>query len=127
MLACHEGIRLTPLVDCAVRLVKGYGVPIVAGDAAQLDSTAVDAAILATPASHHASGAIDLMERGIHVLVEKPMALSAEDAERMVRVAEKTDRRLAVGYFRRLYPSIQLMNALVRGEFFGPPRRFHAE
>jgi len=131
VLAGHEGIRLTALVDRArdraEQLAKGYGVSIVASDAAELSAESVDAAILATPASHHAPGAIDLMRRGIHVLVEKPMALTARDAEEMVRVADETDRRLAVGYFRRLYPSIRLMKALVGGGVFGPPRGFHAE
>jgi predicted dehydrogenase len=131
VLAGHEGIRLTALVDRArdraEQLAKGYGVPIVASDTSELSATTVDAAILATPAAHHAPGAIDLMRRGIHVLVEKPMALTAYDAEEMVRVADETDRRLAVGYFRRLYPSLRLMKALVDRKFFGPPRRFHAE
>jgi len=131
VLAGHEGIRLTALVDRArdraEQLAKGYGVPIVVSDAAELNSNTVDAAIIATPAAHHAPGAIDLMRRGIHVLVEKPMALTARDAEEMVRVADETDRRLAVGYFRRLYPSLRLMKALVDRKFFGEPRRVHAE
>src|SRR5437867_8059335 len=131
VLAGHESVRLTALVDRArdraEQLAKGYGVSIVASDAEELSAESVDAAIVATPASHHAPCAIDLMRRGIHVLVEKPMALTAREAEDMVRVADETGRRLAVGYFRRLYPSIRLMKALIDRGFFGPPTRFHAE
>jgi predicted dehydrogenase/nucleoside-diphosphate-sugar epimerase len=131
VLAGHEGVRLAALVDPAVdraqRLAKGYGVPLVVTDAGQLDSGSIDAAIIATPPAHHAPCAIDLMRRGIHVLVEKPMALTASDAEQMVRVADETGCRLAVGYFRRLYPSIRLMKSLLDRGFLGRARRFHVE
>jgi predicted dehydrogenase/nucleoside-diphosphate-sugar epimerase len=131
VLAGHEGIRLTALVDRAIdraqSLAKGYGVPLVFADASQLSADAVDAAIVATPAAHHASCAIDLMRRGIDVLVEKPMALTAHEADEMVRVAEATGRRLAVGYFRRLYPSLRLMKSLLDRHYLGAIRRFYSE
>jgi predicted dehydrogenase/nucleoside-diphosphate-sugar epimerase len=131
VLAGHEGVRLVALVDRAVdraeRLAKGYGVPLVLADASQLSSSDIDAAIIATPPAHHAPGAIDLMRRGIHVLVEKPMALTAHDAEQMVQVAAEAGRCLAVGYFRRLYPSLRLMKSLLDRGYLGSVRRFHAE
>ncbi len=130
VLAGHEGLRLAALVDKAreraEKLAKGYGVATVAADLSELDPSAIDAAILATPAAHHASGAIELMKRGIHVLVEKPMALNVREAEEMVRVADETGCQLAVGYFRRLYPSLRLAKALIDSEFFGPPVGFYA-
>src|ERR1043166_7433838 len=94
VLAGHESIRLAALVDRAIgraeQLARGYGVPLVVADAADLSSDGIDAAIIATPAAHHAPCAIDLMRRGIHVLVEKPMALTSADAERMGQVAGET-------------------------------------
>jgi predicted dehydrogenase/nucleoside-diphosphate-sugar epimerase len=131
VLAGHEHIRLAALVDRsterAERLAKGYGVPRVLADASELSADAIDAAILATPAAHHAPCAIDLMRRGIHVLVEKPMALTSAEAERMVQVADQTGRRLAVGYFRRLYPSLRLMKSLLESRYLGAVQRFEAE
>jgi len=131
VLAGHEGVRLIALVDRAVdraeRLAKGYGVSMAVADASQLSSADIDAAIVATPPFHHAPCAIDLMRRGIHVLVEKPMALNAHDAAQMVQVAEETQRCLAVGYFRRLYPSLRLMKSLLDRGYLGAVRRFHAE
>ena len=131
VLAGHEGVKLVALVDRALdraeRLAKGYGVPMAVADASQLGATDIDAAIIATPPFHHAPCAIDLMRRGIHVLVEKPMALNADDAIQMVQVADETQRCLAVGYFRRLYPSLRLMKSLLDREYLGPIRRFHAE
>jgi predicted dehydrogenase/nucleoside-diphosphate-sugar epimerase len=131
VLAGHEGLQLVALVDRALdraqRLAKGYGVPMAIADASQLSAADIDAAIVATPPFHHASCAIDLMRRGIHVLVEKPMALNAADAIQMVRVADETQRVLAVGYFRRLYPSLRLMKSLIDRGYLGSIRRFHAE
>jgi nucleoside-diphosphate-sugar epimerase/predicted dehydrogenase len=114
-------------VDRAERLAKGYGVPIAVADTSQLNAADIDAAIIATPPFHHASCAIDLMRRGIHVLVEKPMALNAHDAIQMVQVADETQRCLAVGYFRRLYPSLRLMKSLLDRGYLGSIRRFRAE
>ena len=45
----------------------------------------------------------------------------------MVQVADETQRCLAVGYFRRLYPSLRLMKSLLDRGYLGPVRRFHAE
>src|SRR5262245_30370488 len=100
VLAGHEGLKLSALVDRderrAARLAKGYGMPTVFRDVDDLPDGSIDAAILATPPFHHAPGSIALMRRGIHVLVEKPMALSLAEAEEMCRVADECGVLLAV-------------------------------
>ncbi|MDP1732039.1 MAG: Gfo/Idh/MocA family oxidoreductase [Devosia sp.] len=53
----------------------------------------------------HADYAIKAMEAGAHVFVEKPMAISAEDAEKVVAVAKRTKRKLVIGYILRQHPS----------------------
>lgn len=53
----------------------------------------------------HADFAIKAMEAGAHVFVEKPMAISAADAERVVEVAKRTKRKLVIGYILRQHPS----------------------
>jgi predicted dehydrogenase len=53
----------------------------------------------------HADFAIKAMEAGAHVFVEKPMAISAADAERVVEVAKRTNRKLVIGYILRQHPS----------------------
>ena len=131
ILAGHEGIDLVALVDrdakrCA-EIGQGYRVPRVIEDAADLWSEEVDAAIIATPPFHHAPCAIQLMERGIHVLVEKPMATRYADALAMVRTADAHEVVLSVGLFRRLWPSVRLLKAMVAGEWLGRPIDFKAE
>ena len=55
----------------------------------------LDAVILTTAPYNHAQQAIAAMRAGKHVLVEKPMAVSSAECDRMIRTAEQTDRRLA--------------------------------
>jgi predicted dehydrogenase/nucleoside-diphosphate-sugar epimerase len=131
VLAGHERFELTALVDRDVdrarRFAQAYGVPHVFGDSEHLNSDLIDAAVLATPPSHHAPGSIELMRRGIHVLVEKPMAMNLREAEAMVGVAEECGVTLAVGFFRRFYPSARLLKSLLESGWLGKPLRFRVE
>src|SRR5262249_23711407 len=70
---------------------------------------------------------IALMRRGIHVLVEKPMAMNLAEAKEMCRVAEEANVTLAVGYFRRFYPSIRLLKGLIDGGQWGQVQSFATE
>ena len=76
-----------------------------------------DAAIISLPHYLHASISIDLLNKGKHVLVEKPMALNLNECDSMISAAESTQKVLAVGNFRRNYKSgIWLKNLLQSGE-----------
>ena len=66
-----------------------------------LDRAELDAVVVSTPHYLHAEHTLAALERGLHVLVEKPMALTHTDAQRMVQTAEKADRVLMVGYNAR--------------------------
>ena len=62
---------------------------------------AVDVAIVATPPAHHAALAIELLNAGKHVVVEKPMCLRLADADAMLAAAQANDRMLSVHQSRR--------------------------
>ena len=62
---------------------------------------AVDIAVVATPPSRHAELAVALLEMGKHVVVEKPMCLSVDDADRMMAAAGANGRVLTVHQSRR--------------------------
>ncbi|MEZ5925249.1 MAG: Gfo/Idh/MocA family oxidoreductase [Hyphomicrobiaceae bacterium] len=53
----------------------------------------------------HAPFAMKAMEAGAHVFVEKPLALTVEEAERTVETARRTGRKLVIGYILRVHPS----------------------
>lgn len=73
----------------------------------------VDVVYLATPVHLHAAQAIAALEAGRDVLVEKPMALNADEGRQMCAVAAATGRRLAVAYYRRYWPRHQFVQELV--------------
>lgn len=92
------------------------GVPVFERSA-DLLAAPLDAALIATPPATHAELAIEALEAGLHVLVEKPMALSLADAHRMVAAANASGRLLLVGFNRRFHPAyLQLRGQLHRLE-----------
>jgi predicted dehydrogenase len=78
-----------------------------------LSAARPDLALVASPAGLHADHSIALLDAGIHVLCEKPIAATTADAERMIAAAARARRMLAVGLFRRFFPSTRLVHDLV--------------
>jgi predicted dehydrogenase len=73
-------------------------------DLAQLPQ--VDAVVVAAPTEFHATVAIPLLERGIGVLVEKPLARSLEEADQILAAAERHGAVLGVGHTERFNPAV---------------------
>lgn len=70
-----------------------------------LTDTQPDLVVIATYTDTHAEYAIRAMEAGAHVFVEKPLAMDAEEAQRVVDTAHRLNRKLGVGYILRHHPS----------------------
>src|SRR3954465_9880836 len=81
----------------------------------------LDAVSVCVPTFLHAPIAIGALRRGIHVLSEKPIALNAPEAERMVRAARKADRVLDVAFNHRQRGDIQKLKALIDEGRLGRP------
>ena len=79
----------------------------------------VAAVAVSTQARAHAALAMQAMEAGKDVFVEKPLALSHRDGQRMVRVAERTGRVLMVGHLLEYHPAVRALEALIRGGDLG--------
>jgi glucose-fructose oxidoreductase len=89
-----------------------------------LESGEVDAVYIALPNSMHCEYSIRAMERGIHVLCEKPMAVTEEECEKMIRAADEHGVKLMVAY-RLHFEAANLMAAeLVRAGKLGEPKAF---
>jgi len=67
----------------------------------------VDAVSIAVPTADHLAVARPFLERGVHVLVEKPMASSVADAEALIELARASGATLAVGHTERFNPAVQ--------------------
>jgi predicted dehydrogenase len=70
-----------------------------------IDHGSLDAVLVLTPPASHAAVAVRMLEAGIHVLVEKPMALTREEGLRMIEAAVRSRRCLQVGFNRRFRTS----------------------
>jgi predicted dehydrogenase len=79
-----------------------------------------DGVIVATPNSLHVVNGLDCVERGVPVLVEKPIADSVEEAVRLVEAAEVARVPLLVGHHRRHSPILAKARAIVEDGTLGP-------
>ncbi len=82
----------------------------------------IDAAIIATPTASHFRIAQELMSAGIHVLVEKPIASSRDQAEQLVRLARQQQVVLQVGHIERFNPAL-----VAARQRLDSPKYIHAE
>lgn len=83
---------------------------------AALRDPALDAVVVATPNAHHATAALAALQAGKHVLVDKPFALDALQAEAVLSVAEANDRIATVFQNRRFDADfLTLQDLLARG------------
>ena len=69
--------------------------------------------VLAVPAHLHASMAIEAMNAGKHVFVEKPLAMNENEAELMITTAKKNDVQLMVGHLLQFHPIFKTIKKLV--------------
>jgi predicted dehydrogenase len=93
------------LIDRARAAVEGTTARALT-DAGEL-SGAVDAVVVAVPTVDHLAVAGPFLDRGVHVLVEKPMAASLADADALLARAAGSGATLAVGHTERFNPAVQ--------------------
>jgi predicted dehydrogenase len=74
----------------------------------------IDAVWVASPNNLHEQHVSSALERGKHVLAEKPLAVTGTAANSLARLAESVNRRLAVGYQARFHPGLHDLQGLVR-------------
>jgi predicted dehydrogenase len=77
-----------------------------------------DAAIVAVPTTAHCEVGLELMARGLHVLVEKPIAASIEEADRLTRAAREYGRVLQVGHLERFNPAVAALRSVLTVPLF---------
>ena len=92
--------------------LEGY--PFFDDYAQALAATKPDLVCVATYSDSHADYAVAAMEAGAHVFVEKPLATTVADAQRVVDAATHLGRKLVVGYILRHHPSWQRLIAEAR-------------
>lgn len=82
---------------------------------------------IVTPNHVHAAPAIEAMEHGFHVIIDKPLALSLDEAKQIQQVMQKTGRQLALTHTYAGYPMVKEARHLVRSGKLGKVRKILVE
>ena len=120
ILAALEGATLVGVVDkipARAAEIAAASQTRVIGAASELFGE-VDAVTIAVPTEDHRDVALPFLQRGIGVLVEKPMARSLAEADEMIAAAAASGAVLAVGHTERYNPAVAAVMPLVRSPRF---------
>ncbi len=85
----------------------------------EMFSMDLDAVVVATPPTTHFSIARDCLQHGLHVLVEKPLALNSRDAEELIEIAERKGLTLMVGHTFEYNPAVRELRRIIRSGELG--------
>jgi predicted dehydrogenase len=114
-------VELAGIVDAdparAAAVAEEYG-SVSFASLKELGQSGVQAASVAVPTVEHLKVARELMEAGVDVLVEKPLASSLEEADELIRVAQRTGRVAQVGHLERFNPAVRATQPLVTQPLF---------
>ena len=116
-LARHARVVLAGAADPDERLTanvaRDFAVPVASDARALLARPDIDAVYIATPHQLHCEHVLLALEAGKHVVVEKPMALSVAECERMIAAADRAQRVLMVGHTHSYDAPIATMRRLI--------------
>jgi len=120
-----EGAELVAVVDIVEDLAKGVGerlkVDWYLDYEKFLKREDLDAVIICTSTFKHAEMAIRAAEEGKHILCEKPLTVTSEEAKEVINKADKAGIKLQVGYMRRFdYAFFQAKESIRKGEIGKP-------
>jgi predicted dehydrogenase len=111
--------------DRAAGFSAEYDVPAITPEALAADPS-IDGVIIALPPQFHAETAIRMVRGGKDILVEKPIALSVEDAARAVAEAKAQGRVFMTGHVLRFHPAFEALQELVLSGELGDIRYIHS-
>jgi phthalate 4,5-cis-dihydrodiol dehydrogenase len=119
----HPRIVLVAAMDTLARpretFAHQYGARTYADFHSLCQDDAVEAIYIASPHRFHAEQAIEAMEHGKHVLLEKPMALTLPDCDAIVAAADRTGMTLIVGHTHAFDSNVREMSRIIRSGELG--------
>jgi UDP-N-acetylglucosamine 3-dehydrogenase len=116
ILTALDGVELVGALDPAPGAVAPHGVPVMS-DLDDLLALGLDYAVIACPTALHEEIGLRLADAGVHALIEKPLASSADAARRLVAAFESRGLVGGVGHIERYNPALQsLRKRLENGE-----------
>ncbi|HXF35208.1 MAG TPA: Gfo/Idh/MocA family oxidoreductase [Candidatus Acidoferrales bacterium] len=125
-LAAHPGVTIAgaaePLADLRERFAADVDVPAYDRIETLCDREELDAVYVATPHQQHVHDVTYAAGRGLHAIVEKPMALSLEDCRAMIDAAQRAGTVIVVGHTHGFDPAIKRMREIVASGELGALR-----
>lgn len=116
-----EGVELAAVCDQDGKAVEAaslkHSVPGYRSWDDMLERERLDAAVVALPTGFHAQAGLAVLEHGLNVLIEKPIASSLDEGRKLVAAAKQAGKLLAVGHIERFNPAVkELQRRLAAGE-----------
>jgi predicted dehydrogenase len=122
----HVAAVCDPLPD-AVTTARAEGLLALTDPGELFADGGLDAVSIAAPPAQHAPLAIAALERGLHVLCEKPLAIQGPAAMRMIQASARTGRQLLLATKFRHVPDVVAARGLVAGGAIGEPLAFEID
>ncbi len=118
-----DGIRVAAVAEAADGLrdafCADFGIPGYADLDEMLDAEKLDIAAIFLPHADCPDAAVECAEKGIHLMVEKPMAASVDGAQRILDAARAAKVKLTIGYCWRLHPVSAALKSIIRSGALG--------
>ena len=121
--AVHPHIKLCAGMDPLPRpreaFARQFGANVYSDFRELCRDASVEAIYIASPHRFHAAQAIEAMEHGKHVLVEKPLALTIEECDAVVDAVDRTKMQLIVGHTHAFDPNVREMHRMIQSGDLG--------
>ena len=117
------GVKLTGMAgthrDAALAAARRFGIPDIESVDKLLSRKEIDLVYIATPPFLHYPQALAALEAGKHVICEKPLAMTVEQADTLIAVARKNDRVLVANLMQRYNPLYEAVKRLIQSQTLG--------
>jgi predicted dehydrogenase len=114
-----ELVAIADPAETGKALAADMNVPLYAGAEEMFASEKIDGVIVSTPTELHFPPTMAALEAGAHVLVEKPIMPTVEQAEQVVAKSQERDLQVLVGHHRRYYPQVHKAREIVQSGQLG--------
>jgi predicted dehydrogenase len=118
-----EGVDLVHLCDKDLAVAEKSAAPTGAKFSASLDELLADHDIdvvdICLPTDLHAEATVKALKAGKHVICEKPMAISLDEADRMIAASKASGKRLMIAHCIRFWPEYEILEGLVKSGELG--------
>ena len=117
------GVTVVAVVDTdaarAREFAARFGIPAAFDDVESALASGLDAVTVCTPHPAHEAGVVAAAAHGVHVLCEKPVATTTDEADRMIAAADAAGIRFGVVFQRRFWPAAARIRAAIDSGAFG--------